>query len=239
MWIVTFTDMISLLLTFFIMILTFSSMEEDKFKQATGSLTGAFGVITHLRLRSRTEMTKSTGPKFRDQDQSGPTDPSIRSDVVEDNLRQVQDRDKFKVQITAQDTVEGTRISIVPDNNREIFDLGSDRLSRQSKELLGEVAKMFATLNVRLVVETHVDDRVWTAGHESARHLSRLMALSAAQTLEDAGMPPERVGIAPKGALFPVAGNEEAIDRYRNRRLIILVIPNGTDEAYAGSGRKR
>lgn len=235
MWIVTFTDMISLLLTFFIMILTFSSMEEEKFQQATGSLSGAFGVITNLRMRSKPDVTETAHAIFRDQDRDGPSDPSIRDDVVKRKIKQVQDRDLFNVHLEARDVVEGTRIEVKPENNRELFDLGTDRPTRHTNRVLVEIAKMFATLPVRLVVETHVDDRIWKARYESADDLSRLMALSAAQILEDSGIAAERVGIAPKGSRFPVTTNDKADGRYANRRLVILVIPHSKDEAYRGA----
>ena len=176
MWIVTFTDMISLLLTFFIMILTFSSMEEDKFQQATGSLSGAFGVITHLRLRSRPEVSENQR-KFRDQDRTGPSDPSMRSDLVDEKIKQVQNRNEFNVKIEIDDVVEGTRVNVTPVDELELFDLGTDRPTMHTKEVLTEISKMFRDLPVRVVVETHVDNAIWRARYDSPEELSRHMAL--------------------------------------------------------------
>ena len=45
MWIVTFSDLMSLLLTFFVLLLSFSTISEEKFNQALMSLQGAFGVL--------------------------------------------------------------------------------------------------------------------------------------------------------------------------------------------------
>ena len=44
-WMATFADMMTLLMCFFILILSFSSMELDKFKMAMGSLQGALGTL--------------------------------------------------------------------------------------------------------------------------------------------------------------------------------------------------
>ena len=44
-WVMTYGDMMSLLLTFFVLIVSFSSMQEAKFKQAAQSLKEAFGVM--------------------------------------------------------------------------------------------------------------------------------------------------------------------------------------------------
>ena len=43
-WMVTYSDVISLLVTFFVMLLTFSTADREKFDKAKGSLKGAFGV---------------------------------------------------------------------------------------------------------------------------------------------------------------------------------------------------
>ncbi len=43
-WIVTFADLMSLLLTFFVLILSFASIDKPKFKTAMGSIKQALGV---------------------------------------------------------------------------------------------------------------------------------------------------------------------------------------------------
>ena len=43
-WMVTFADMMSLLLTFFVLLLSFSSIEIVKFKAMSGSMKDAFGL---------------------------------------------------------------------------------------------------------------------------------------------------------------------------------------------------
>ncbi len=43
-WVVTFGDLMSLLLTFFVLLLSFSRMDSERFKELSGSLKEAFGV---------------------------------------------------------------------------------------------------------------------------------------------------------------------------------------------------
>ena len=45
MWMVTFSDMVTLLLTFFVLMLSMANMDKVKFQQASDSLAGAFGVM--------------------------------------------------------------------------------------------------------------------------------------------------------------------------------------------------
>ena len=43
-WVVTFGDLMSLLLCFFVLLLSFSEMDKPKYKEVSGSLAKAFGV---------------------------------------------------------------------------------------------------------------------------------------------------------------------------------------------------
>ena len=43
-WVVSFADLMALLMAFFVMLLSFSTQEQEKMTQATGSLQHAFGI---------------------------------------------------------------------------------------------------------------------------------------------------------------------------------------------------
>ncbi len=59
-WIVTFSDMMSLLLTFFIMLLSMSSTDLVKYRQVVESLTGAFGSTTEETAQYEKSMPVTT-----------------------------------------------------------------------------------------------------------------------------------------------------------------------------------
>ena len=231
MWIVTFTDMISLLLTFFIMLLTFSSMETEKMKQATGNLAGAFGAMTNPGIRSRPDVKKNDKTYNRKTDRQGPTDPSMRKDQIEDELKKLQDKKIFNTKITVEDLAGKRRLKLQPEKGRELFQMGSAVLEKDTEALLREIAKMFATLPVRLVVEVHIDELMgrFRSGM-TARELTLRQAITAAKFLEKQGIAPENCGASGMGTDFPAADNETPEGRYLNRRLEILVIPWHEDE---------
>ena len=62
-WMCTFADLMSLLMTFFILLLSFSEMDRKKFKQVAGSMSQAFGVQREERVYGSLEgnMMISTG----------------------------------------------------------------------------------------------------------------------------------------------------------------------------------
>lgn len=236
MWIVTFTDMISLLLTFFIMILTFSSMEEEKMQQATGSLSGAFGVMSDPGRPPRTETQKSLTYKFRERDREGVSDPSLRPSKVKDAIRKVQDKLKYNVAIETVDLERGMLIDLKSNGDEEIFILGTSKINPWASSLLREIAIMFRDLPMRICVETHIDAKTPELIDEDPRTLTLEMALSAASLIVKQGFAPERVSASPMGDFYPIASNDKPLDRFRNRRLRIRVLPTWQDEIIREKG---
>jgi len=65
-WVVTFGDLMSLLLCFFVLLLSFSTMDKQKYKQVAGSLEKAFGV---QRINRVMEIPKGVKMIAKDFDQ--------------------------------------------------------------------------------------------------------------------------------------------------------------------------
>ena len=65
-WVVTYGDLMSLLLCFFVLLLSFSEMDRQKYKQVAGSLEKAFGVQRKIRVM---EIPKGMKIIARDFDQ--------------------------------------------------------------------------------------------------------------------------------------------------------------------------
>ncbi len=67
-WMATFGDMMSLLLTFFVLIVSFSSMQESKFEQAAESLKEAFGVMA--KPQNVIELNRPIVPRKSDREEA-------------------------------------------------------------------------------------------------------------------------------------------------------------------------
>ena len=241
-WIVTFTDMISLLLTFFILLLTFSSMEEEKFSQASGSLAGAFGVLTQRQHSSHRDLDPTLSMKKQATDPNGALTPSMQEQTIDAAVDQVQNRSQFNVRIDATDIAEGKRLRLTPDNGDETFRLGTADLTDTVHEALGEMGRLFGGIGCRLVIEVHVDDLTWSAADvDSPLELTARMGHAVAAVFEKEGIAPERIGVSPMGASRPLQPNDTARHRKHNRRLEILILPNNRDPLLAaqrGGGRR-
>ena len=76
-WVVTFADLMSLLMCFFVLLLSFSEIDAQKFKQIAGELSKAFGVQREVPVL---EVPMGTSPIF-DQFSPAPPEPTVVNEV--------------------------------------------------------------------------------------------------------------------------------------------------------------
>ena len=76
-WVVTFADLMSLLMCFFVLLLSFSEIDAQKFKQIAGELSKAFGVQRDV---PALEIPKGTSPIF-DKFSPAPPEPTVVNEV--------------------------------------------------------------------------------------------------------------------------------------------------------------
>ncbi len=69
-------------------------------------------------------------------------------------------------------------------------------------------------------------------------HLSTARALAVADVLRGQGLSDQRIGIAGFGAHQPVADNQSPVDRQKNRRVEIFVMPRDVPVVGWGEGRQ-
>ncbi len=136
----------------------------------------------------------------------------------------------FKDQLLLDITPEGLRIQIVDAQNRPMFDLGGARLKPYTIAILREVTSYLRTVPNRLSVTGHTDTTPY-AGISGYTNwdLSTERANAARRTMEQAGLPTERisrvVGLA-SSVLFDQANPRGAI----NRRISIVVLTQQAEQ---------
>lgn len=85
-WVMTFADLMSLLMCFFVLLLSFSEMDVQKFKQIAGSMKDAFGVQTLIRIKDIPKGTSIVAQEF------SPGKPTPT--VIDDYRQQTTDETK-------------------------------------------------------------------------------------------------------------------------------------------------
>ncbi|MCA1790004.1 MAG: OmpA family protein, partial [Thioalkalivibrio sp.] len=109
-----------------------------------------------------------------------------------------------------------------------LFASGSATIGADGRSTIQEIGSVLAELSDReFQVEGHTDNvPISTERFPSNWELSSARALSVVRLLIQAGVSPERVSGAGFGEFHPVASNDDATSRRRNRRIEIVMLPN-------------
>ena len=135
-----------------------------------------------------------------------------------------------------QSLIDGGQVSVNIVRGRMVIQLpqdilfasGSANIGAEGRRTLQEVGSVIAELDDReFQVEGHTDDvPISTERFPSNWELSSARALSVVRLLIQAGVDPVRVSGAGFGEFQPVASNDDAAGRRRNRRIEIVMLPN-------------
>jgi chemotaxis protein MotB len=113
-------------------------------------------------------------------------------------------------------------------SDKLLFDSGRYNVTNRAKEVLGKVATVVKNKpDIEFMVEGHTDDKaIKTSMFEDNWDLSVKRATSVVRILQDEfGVEPARMTAAGRSYYVPVASNETADGRAKNRRTRIVVLP--------------
>lgn len=120
-------------------------------------------------------------------------------------------------------------------SDKMLFESGKWKVTSRAKEVLGKVATVVKNRpQIEFMVEGHTDDQaIKTALMEDNWDLSVKRATSVVRILQNEfGVPPERMTAAGRSYYIPLATNETAEGRSKNRRTRIVILPK-LDQFYS------
>jgi chemotaxis protein MotB len=254
-WIITFADLMVLLMCFFVLMLSFSEMDVAKFKLMSGSMQQTFGVQTDIASDVPPKGTSLEATEFSPgRPDEAPTD-DVRQHTVDSDansldvaleqrvaeLRAREERAAKQAQelhgLFSEEIADG-RLLIRQDSTdvviqvleKDSFASGSANLEPSSHETLAKVGGLVASLSGAITVSGHTDNVPVRAGgpYRSNWDLSAARAASVAHELLDAGVDPARVMVSGHADTQPRAANDTPANRALNRRVDITFI-NGKE----------
>ena len=217
-WMVTFADLMSLLLTFFVLLLSFAETEIVKFEQATGSLKEAFGTKSDLALlneKSGEDLLPPLNPQNRTSDGqgSGPATPA----EIEARLKEVLEETGFAEQGTAKVTKHGVVLQLEGDL---LFGSGGSALNPKARPVLEQIANHMKNGDETIDVVGHTDNiPIATSAFPSNWELSAARAGQAVRYMVEQGVPADRLRAIGQADTVPIASNETGAGRSANRRV--------------------
>jgi len=225
-WMTTYGDMMTLLLCFFVLLYSFSVLDEVKFQEIMSALQVSF---------LREEGVLETSPQ-----------PSITEDRLEaqDIIEKPPVDEFYEIYLEMKSYLEeygleediGIRYEkkgiVLELKEAVLFDSGRVELKPESKDLLGHITLILEKVPNKVTIEGHTDDvPINRPMYPSNWELSVVRATSVIRFLtEDMGMPPQRFVAAGYSEYAPIDTNETPEGRAQNRRVNIVISDEEMDK---------
>lgn len=230
-WTVTFADLSTLLLSFFVLLLSFSEMDVHKYKEIAGSMRMAFGVQQQdfasnpLMGASFVARYSSPGqplpPPFSSPDQPhpGPAEAKITLDKLKALFQDEISRGLIEV---AQ---VGTRI-VIRIRERGSFPSGSAELIKPFLPAIRKIGQAIRMVGGQVIIAGHTDDvPIHNARFRSNWDLSAARAVTLLRKLKEVdAVDPARITVAGHADTRPLAPNDTPLHRAYNRRVEVILV---------------
>jgi chemotaxis protein MotB len=249
MWLTTFSDLMALLMCFFVLLLSFSEMDVTKFKQVIGKMSKAFGVQRDEMAATSPKGTSIIADEFRpgrpdivspqkvmqqtiDEDLQTLDFNEIKVTKIESDINQISEYMKDDMSEESMEvTQEGGKI-IIRLFDQDSFLPGSALLKPTYLPMVKKVSGILAASDGEVVIAGHTDDLfIKNDRFRSNWELSASRAVSVAHELLGAGMiKPERIIITGHGSSRPLVKNKDRNSRQKNRRVEIILKQDSDNE---------
>lgn len=216
-WLMTYADMITLLLCFFAVFIAISVPEEEKFENAKQKVVETFAGATSDNMKGKFALPPT------------PIDNPPTDESPYDSLPSIVDR--FNEEQKDVEVQKGDRITTIEMNSAPFYDKGSANLSAEGIALLNELRETLMSDEYKdytISVEGYTDDNpIKTAQFPSNWELSTARAAAVVRTMIDMGVPVQRLRAVGYGEAVPKVPNRDANgtpipdNQAQNRRVVI------------------
>lgn len=231
-WLISYSDFITLMFAFFVVMYALSMNNEGKYKLLTESLVKTFktkevsGKPIQIGKEPRTLKSepspivspekKPTRPKSEDAANKKKM-ATIAGQLIE-NLKPLVDKNLIKI-------VHNERWVQIQINTSILFDTGSSVLENDADEPLNALAKVLKPLPNTVHVEGHTDNLpIATRRFPSNWELSAHRAASVVHLFTRNGIKPTRLSAIGYGEHRPVSSNKTKKGRRENRRVVVVIL---------------
>ncbi|MCR1933647.1 OmpA family protein [Clostridium tepidum] len=224
-WLATFSDTITLLLTFFILLYSFSSVDAEKFKQVASAMQVAMSgqsgdSIVDFNLKNgdiplvgeTTKMGSAAGA-------SGKSD----SKEVYDEVSKFIDKNNLKSSVEVKEEGRGIVIQL---RDNVLFETAKADIKPESRQIMDKLNGLIATMANEVIVEGHTDNvPIKNEVYGSNWELSTARAVNVLRYfVETKKQNPARFTAAGYGEYRPMVQNNSDANRAKNRRVNIVIV---------------
>ena len=245
-WMNTFADLMNLLLCFFVMLFSMSSVNEEKFEKVIASFQSTFSIlpgggasIGEGELISSGISQLENFDSYYNQQLSSQSDGQTEEekDITEAYEQQeLEESEDMAQQLENAISQYGIQDDVEVDFNAEyvtlnmngalLFDSASAELRDEAYPLVNKLGKILVTYDNNIIeVEGHTDNvPIHSSKYEDNNVLSMYRALAVANYLRDTTtLDPAYIKSSGRGEYVPIADNATPEGRARNRRVEIKI----------------
>ena len=231
-WMLTYADSMSLLLTFFVLLLTFSTKNKEDFQKAAGSLNGAMGGLAEGALDCLPSIVPDRMADPGRRAPYGPEGPPELGSMPNTTLRtRVQLSERLRgTPVTLPVAQKGFLIRIPAD---DVFDSTKVGLSQEGREIINKIGSVVRLINNDIEVAVHTDATTPDGpGSKADIDLSIAQGKAIMRQLLDAQyssdrtfrVTPARLALSAPGGGTPLREGWWRAAASRNRRVVITLL---------------
>ena len=245
-WMTTFSDLMNLLLTFFVLLFSMSSVDVEKFELVVASLQSSFSILPSGGASIGDGMMVSSGvsqlPMLdiyfnemanseSDTEEEGEKDlkEEYQENALAESEEMAEQIEKLTEQYGIQDQVEvefNAEYVLLNLNGTLLFDSGKSELKTEASPLIEKIGKILQLYDKNMIeVEGHTDNvPISSAKYKDNNVLSMYRALTVADYLREVTtITPSHIKSSGRGEYVPIADNSTPEGRARNRRVEIKI----------------
>lgn len=237
-WLITYADLITLLMVFFVVMWSISRADAAKFASVAQSLSVAFGTPKGSVIPMPAAGT-SRSPKQAPKDESknnaaGPAQVGASSShetKLQSVAKEIEDmiREQGLQDMIALDGSADGRKLIIRLRDSILFDRGGATLTPEAQALIERLGGVLKSIGMVVNVSGHTDDIPIRSGlYGSNYELSTARSTAVViDLIERVGFPGEMIFPSGYGEYRPIAPNDSLENRARNRRVEFVITDEG------------
>lgn len=223
-WLATYSDTVTLLLTFFVLLYSFSTVDAEKFRQISNSFQSMFSGKPDT---SMLEFNIASGevPVVGEPQPSTDTAIDPTKQIYEDITQFIKDN-KLEDEVQVFENNKGINIEL---KEAILFDTGQAILRNDSLGVLNKISDLIGKVSSSIIIEGHTDNvPIKTSQFPSNWHLSSARAISVLDyfLVTKGQQNPERFSVQAYGEFSPLVANDTPEHRAMNRRVNIIILTN-------------
>lgn len=234
-WLLTYTDMLTLLITLFVIMLSQASFEDPRAGSGVAEgLSGGKLPLAGADIMPGRGMLDGTGrmPLPLSGQSHSATMPGTEriTDTHAPDPQKVKHAERLKQSVQSAGLSDSVDIKLRADNielridERVLFPTAESELYPQGADVLASLLPVFQEGDFTIIIEGHTDNiPIATREYPSNWELAAARALSVLHHLEREGIPAERLQAVSYGETRPVAPNDTQDGRQKNRRVDIIL----------------